>query len=214
MDMEARSYSPDQARQLLQKVKEYKADLTALKEKARRGAAGAGGGPDARAELGLAGDYYQTSAGQRDRLLTATDRLNKTSDRIQQGRQQLHETEVRRPQAVGLRVGSCRHGLVCGHRPCLYSVLSRLGQPTAPAPASPALQRQGRLLQRKLAGQCVMRPPPATTAGQAIGANILADLQRQRQQIEHTRQQAQQTDANVATADSTLTRMSQWWRLW
>ncbi|PRW58605.1 alkaline phosphatase isoform A [Chlorella sorokiniana] len=93
MDMEARSYSPDQARQLLQKVKEYKADLAALKEKARRGAAGAGGGPDARAELGLAGDYYQTSAGQRDRLLTATDRLNKTSDRIQQGRQQLHETE-------------------------------------------------------------------------------------------------------------------------
>lgn len=96
MDMEARSYSPDQARQLLQKVKEYKADLAALKQKAQRGAAGAGGGPDARAELGLAGDYYQTSAGQRDRLLTATDRLNKTSDRIQQGRQQLHETEVRR----------------------------------------------------------------------------------------------------------------------
>lgn len=59
-----------------------------------------------------------------------------------------------------------------------------------------------------------MRPPPATTAGQAIGANILADLQRQRQQIEHTRQQAQQTNANVATADSTLKRMSQWWRLW
>lgn len=36
----------------------------------------------------------QTSAGQRERLLTATDRLNKTSDRIQQGRQQLLETEV------------------------------------------------------------------------------------------------------------------------
>lgn len=100
MDMEARSYSPDQARQLLQKVKEYKADLAALKEKSRRAAAGAGGGPEARAELGLAGDYFQTSAGQRDRLLTATDRLNKTSDRIQQGRQQLHETEVRRQQGL------------------------------------------------------------------------------------------------------------------
>ncbi len=100
MDMEARSYSPDQARQLLQKVKEYKADLAALKEKSRRAAAGAGGGPEARAELGLAGDYYQTSAGQRDRLLSATDRLNKTSDRIQQGRQQLHETEVRRQQGL------------------------------------------------------------------------------------------------------------------
>ena len=105
------------------------------------------------------------------------------------------------------------HELVSGHRLRLPGA-QQAGQPTVPAPASPALQRQGRLLQRKLAGQFVMRPPPATTAGQAIGANILADLQRQRQQIEHTRQQAQQTDANVATADSTLKRMSQWWRLW
>lgn len=47
-----------------------------------------------RAELGLTDDYYQTSAGQRERLLSATERLNKTSDRIQQGRQQLIETEV------------------------------------------------------------------------------------------------------------------------
>lgn len=78
-------------------------------------------------------------------------------------------------------------------------------------------QRQAALkgmLQRKAAGQSVMRPPPATTAGQAIGADILADLQRQWQQIEHARQQAQQTDAYVAAADSTLKRMSQWWRLW
>lgn len=49
-----------------------------------------------RAELGLMDDYYQTSAGQRERLLQATDRLDKTSNRIQQGRQQLLETEVRR----------------------------------------------------------------------------------------------------------------------
>ena len=49
---------------------------------------------------------------------------------------------------------------------------------------------------------------------QATGAAILADLQRQRQQIEHTRQQAQQTDASVAAADGTLKRMGQWWRLW
>lgn len=47
-----------------------------------------------RAELGLGNEYFQTSAGQRDRLLTATDRLGKTSDRIQAGRQQLLETEV------------------------------------------------------------------------------------------------------------------------
>lgn len=48
-----------------------------------------------RAELGLSDDYYQTSAGQRDRLLSTTDRLGKTSERIQHGRQQLLETEVR-----------------------------------------------------------------------------------------------------------------------
>jgi vesicle transport through interaction with t-SNAREs protein 1 len=99
MEMEARSYSPDQARQLLQKSKEYKADLLKLKEDARRattaGGSGGAAGEATRAELGLGADFYQTSAGQRDRLLTATDRLGKTSDRIQQGRQQLLETEVR-----------------------------------------------------------------------------------------------------------------------
>lgn len=50
--------------------------------------------PHCRAELGLGDDYYQTSAGQRERLLQATDRLDRTTDRIQQGRQQLLETEV------------------------------------------------------------------------------------------------------------------------
>lgn len=96
MDMEARSHSPEHARPLLQKCKEYKADLSKLREDARRAAAagGAGGGAESRAELGLAGDFYQTSAGQRDRLLNSTDRLTKTGDRIQQGRQQLLETEV------------------------------------------------------------------------------------------------------------------------
>eukprot|EP00887_Chlorella_sp_A99_P005401 scaffold1.g5401.t1 len=107
--MEARSYSPDQARQLLAKVKDYKADLAKLKARegllrcwdwpsiarddARKAAAASGGAADARAELGLSDDYYQTSAGQRERLLTSTQRLEKTSDRIQQGRQQLLETE-------------------------------------------------------------------------------------------------------------------------
>ena len=69
-----------------------------LKEDARRATTAGGGGGAAgeatRAELGLGADFYQTSAGQRDRLLTATDRLGKTGDRIQQGRQQLLETEV------------------------------------------------------------------------------------------------------------------------
>jgi hypothetical protein len=50
--------------------------------------------------LGLGDDYYQTSAGQRDRLLTSTERLGKTSERIQQGRQQLDL------QALRMRAGS------------------------------------------------------------------------------------------------------------
>jgi len=55
--------------------------------------AAAPAGAGARAELGLEDDFYSTSAGQRERALAATDRLNKTGDRIQHGRQQLLETE-------------------------------------------------------------------------------------------------------------------------
>jgi vesicle transport through interaction with t-SNAREs protein 1 len=93
--MEARSFSTEQSRPYLQKIKEYRADLKKLKEDLKKAASGAGGGSSgSRAELGLADDYYKTSAGQRERLLSATERLGKTSDRIQQGRQQLLETEV------------------------------------------------------------------------------------------------------------------------
>lgn len=51
-------------------------------------------GAAARAELGLGDDYYSTSAGQRERMLAGTERLAKTGSRIQQGQQQLFETEV------------------------------------------------------------------------------------------------------------------------
>lgn len=98
LDMEARSASPEQSRGLLQKVKDYRTDLNKLKEDLKRVGSGVKVTPGAqlaRAELGLSSDYYQTSAGQRERLLSATERLEKTSERIQQGRQQLLETEVR-----------------------------------------------------------------------------------------------------------------------
>ena len=52
------------------------------------------GGAAARAELGLADNYYDTSAGQRERMLKTTEKMDKTSDRIAQGRAQLAETEV------------------------------------------------------------------------------------------------------------------------
>ena len=53
------------------------------------------GGAAARAELGLADNYYDTSAGQRERMLKTTEKLDKTGDRISQGRAQLAETEAR-----------------------------------------------------------------------------------------------------------------------
>lgn len=95
MDMEARSLSADKSRALLNKVKEYKADLQSLREQLKQAAAGAGDGDAlARAELGLGDNYYSTSAGQRERMLAATERIQKTSDRLQMGKQQLAETEV------------------------------------------------------------------------------------------------------------------------
>lgn len=93
LDMEARSFSSDKSRELLQKVKDYRADLAKLKEGVKQAARGQPSA-DNRAELGLGDDYYQTTAGQRERLLTSTDRLDRTGGRIQQGRQQLLETEA------------------------------------------------------------------------------------------------------------------------
>jgi hypothetical protein len=51
MELESRSLPTDASRPLLVKVKEYKADLSALKEKLRTAAASAPMGDAARAEL-------------------------------------------------------------------------------------------------------------------------------------------------------------------
>jgi hypothetical protein len=77
--------------------------LASLREQLKQAAAGAGGsaGDAARAELGLGDNYYSTSAGQRERMLAATERLQKTSDRLQVGKQQLAETEVSRHVSGG-----------------------------------------------------------------------------------------------------------------
>lgn len=93
MEMEARSFSAERSRQLLVKVKDYKADLAKLRENAATASSQASGGAAARAELGLADDYSSTSAGQRERMLKSTDQMAKTGERIQQGRAQLLETE-------------------------------------------------------------------------------------------------------------------------
>ncbi len=99
MDMEARSATPQSASSaLVKKVKDYRRDYQTLLMDLRKAVQtdGLGGGSDVahRAELGLSG--YKTEAQQqRDRLLSATDRLEQTGERIREGRKQLLETEVR-----------------------------------------------------------------------------------------------------------------------
>lgn len=99
MDMEARSATPQSASSaLIRKVKDYRRDYQTLLLDVRKAAqsdmCGVGNEGAHRAELGLSG--YKTEAQQqRDRLLTATDRLEQTGGRIREGRKQLLETEVR-----------------------------------------------------------------------------------------------------------------------
>ena len=173
--MEARSFSTEQSRPYLQKIKEYRADLKKLKEDVKKAASGTSGGAGnslSRAELGLADDYYQTSAGQRERLLTATERLGKTSDRIQQGRQQLLETEV---SIIFFSRGLLGVVVFLSFVPFIFVSLLFI-------------------------------------SGQATGAAILEDLQRQRQAIERSREQLQNTDASISESDTILKRMGRWWR--
>lgn len=44
---------------------------------------------------GLGGDYYSTSAGQREKMLTATQRLEKSTDKLAGAKQTLAQTEVK-----------------------------------------------------------------------------------------------------------------------
>ena len=43
---------------------------------------------------GLGGDFYSTSTAQRERMVGATQQLEKTNERLAFGKQQLAETEV------------------------------------------------------------------------------------------------------------------------
>jgi vesicle transport through interaction with t-SNAREs protein 1 len=94
MDMEARSLPPAMGQPLLSKVKNYKEDLNALKEKSRNAATAAPTGDAARAELGLAGDYYSTSAGQREKMLTATQKLENSSQNLTYAQSVLDEAQA------------------------------------------------------------------------------------------------------------------------
>ncbi|KAG2500727.1 hypothetical protein HYH03_001491 [Edaphochlamys debaryana] len=93
MDMEARSVAPDRSKQLQNKVKEYRADLASLKEQLLKARSSASEFDSARAELGLGNDYASSSQAQRDRMLSATAKLEQSNDRLQQGKKLLAETE-------------------------------------------------------------------------------------------------------------------------
>mmetsp|Transcript_19697 Transcript_19697/g.34013 ORF Transcript_19697/g.34013 Transcript_19697/m.34013 type:complete len:223 (+) Transcript_19697:131-799(+) len=93
MDMEARSLPVDQGKGLLVNVKNYKADLAGLKDQVKKTAAAIPQGDAARAELGLGGEYGTTSTTNRDRMLTATQRMEQTNGMLAHGREQLAQTE-------------------------------------------------------------------------------------------------------------------------
>jgi hypothetical protein len=196
MDMEARSQPAERAAQLSPKVKEYRADLAALRDQHQRQAA-AGAGPSsssaadaARAELGLGGvaeDYSSSAAGQRDRMLAATERMQKTSDRLQQGKQQLAETEVRErardffPRSASAPPQRCHHA--------------------TPAPFPNPQLRTPRNTQNT-----------TTTNKKTTGATVLAELQRQRETIQRSRADLDRAQARLRESESALARMARgWW---
>ncbi|OIW12465.1 hypothetical protein TanjilG_04214 [Lupinus angustifolius] len=94
MDLEARSLQPNIRAVLLAKLREYKSDLNNLKNEVKKIVSG-NINPSARDELlesGMA-DALTASADQKTRLMTSTDRLNKTSDRVKDSRRTMLETE-------------------------------------------------------------------------------------------------------------------------
>ena len=122
MELEARSAAPTSAargRALTAKVASYRADAAALAKRAKEAAAASSNNARdlARAELGLGGDGGGaatsssfggggggrglagagggSSSNDRDRVLAAGERIERSGERIAQGRAQLLQTEVR-----------------------------------------------------------------------------------------------------------------------
>lgn len=94
MDLEARSLQPNVKVLLLAKLREYKSDLNNLKSEVKRLVTGNlnAAARDELLESGMA-DTLTASADQRARLMASTERLDKTSDRIKEGRRTMLETE-------------------------------------------------------------------------------------------------------------------------
>ncbi|XP_022843669.1 vesicle transport v-SNARE 13-like [Olea europaea var. sylvestris] len=104
MDLEARGLQPNVKAVLLAKLREYKSDLNNLKSEMKRISSASLN----QAALNLFFFFFfclegniiiknckclLVSANQRDRLLVSTERVNKSSDRIQESRKVMLETE-------------------------------------------------------------------------------------------------------------------------
>ncbi|GAA0145081.1 hypothetical protein Leryth_005890 [Lithospermum erythrorhizon] len=94
MDLEARSLQPNVKAVLLAKLREYKSDLNNLKSGIKQITSNSlnAAARDELLESGMA-DTMTVSADQRSRLMASTEKLNKSSDRIRQGRKAMLETE-------------------------------------------------------------------------------------------------------------------------
>eukprot|EP00884_Botryococcus_braunii_P015255 jgi/Botrbrau1/2412/Bobra.0395s0040.1 len=198
MEMEARSFSAQKSQPLLSKVKEYKADLAKLREDVRGAAAASSGGAAARAELGLADDFYSTSAGQRERVLNTTDRLSKTGDRIKQGRQQLLETE-----ALGAGI---LQSLQQQRETIQRAQATQQEDERKPVACSTGLEAHGPLASLALVNFHAALSPELFFM--ELGVSILQDLHRQRQTITHARDTLHGADDNIAQARRVLAGMS------
>eukprot|EP00898_Chlorokybus_atmophyticus_P000549 jgi/Chlat1/1495/Chrsp12S02028 len=97
MELEARSVGPSLRTPLQTKIKECDDDLKKLRQAAKRGASSAASHDAARAELMESGhgdgDYAPVSSEQRAKLLTTTDRIGRSGERIKESKRTLLETE-------------------------------------------------------------------------------------------------------------------------
>ncbi|KAH9606575.1 hypothetical protein KSS87_016745 [Heliosperma pusillum] len=93
MDLEARTLQPNVKAVVLAKLREYKNDLNNLKSEVKRlSETDSQAARDSLLESGMA-DALLTSSDQRGRLLTSTERLNQSTDRVKQSRRTMQETE-------------------------------------------------------------------------------------------------------------------------
>ncbi|KAJ6421611.1 hypothetical protein OIU84_028896 [Salix udensis] len=94
MDMEARNLQPNVKAVLLAKLREYKSDLNNLKTEVKRMGSGNlnAAARDELLEAGMA-NSLTASADQRSRLMTTTEKLNQSGDRIKDSRRTMLETE-------------------------------------------------------------------------------------------------------------------------